>query len=71
MNEDSFFSNPENEELRKYIAMLPQRDQAVLYLYYFCGLGTAEIGTIMGSKRPATNQRLHRAKQKLKEIMKT
>lgn len=69
MNQDSFFSNPENERLRKYIAKLPDLDQVVINLFYFGDLSAREIGAVIGKKRLATLKIVERAREKLRQMM--
>lgn len=44
----------------------PEADRAVLYLFYYEGYTTGEIGALLGISQSAVTTRLQRARQKLK-----
>ena len=47
----------------------PEADRAVLYLFYYEGYTTGEIGALLGISQSAVTTRLQRARQKLKTIL--
>jgi len=69
MNLDAFLIKTEKQALHDYIAMLSERDQVVLNLFYFGDFSAAEIGIFIGKKRDATLKRLERAKERLRQRM--
>ena len=59
--------NPLIDELYQLIEQLPKADQALIYLY-IDGNSEAEISEILGISTSAVGVRIHRIKQKLKEM---
>ena len=47
----------------------PRGDQAVLYLHYYEGFSTQEVGEMLRISRSAVTTRLLRARKKLKDIL--
>lgn len=58
---------PEEAALLEQVMALPARDRAVLYLHYFEGFSTQEIGGMLKISQSAVTTRLLRARKKLKE----
>lgn len=57
----------EPEPLLRQIMALPRGDQAVLYLHYYEGFSTREVGDILRISQSAVTTRLLRARRRLKE----
>ena len=51
------------------VGRLKPGDRAVLYLFYYEGYTTGEIGALLGISQSAVTTRLQRARQKLKTIL--
>ena len=51
------------------LGRLKPGDRAVLYLFYYEGYTTGEIGALLGISQSAVTTRLQRARQKLKTIL--
>lgn len=58
---------PEAEPLLRRVMELPRKDQAVLYLHYYEGFSTREVGDMLHLSQSAVTTRLLRARKKLKE----
>ena len=58
---------PDSEPLLRQIMALPHGDQAVLYLHYYEGFSTREVGRLLHISQSAVTTRLQRARNKLKE----
>jgi len=68
--------NSESYDLQSYIDALPRcfaklshDDQVVLAMHYFCGQSAAQIATTLHTTRGAILARLHRARQRLRELL--
>ena len=59
-----------DRSVTKAVMSLPQKYRAVIYLYYYEGYKTPEIAKITGSGEATARSLLHRARGKLKEILK-
>lgn len=57
------------DTLTKCLGQLSHDDQVVLYLHYFCDLSACEIAKSLHTTRGAILVRLHRARQRLRELM--
>lgn len=60
---------PEREPLLRQVMELPHKDQAVLYLHYYEGFSTREVGDMLRLSQSAVTIRLLRARRKLKEVL--
>ena len=60
---------PQGEPLLRQVMELPRKDQAVLYLHYYEGFSTREVGEMLRISRSAVTTRLLRARKKLKDIL--
>ena len=60
---------PPADSLLRRIMELPRGDQAVLYLHYYEGFSTQEVGEMLRISRSAVTTRLLRARKKLKDIL--
>lgn len=60
---------PEDGVLLRQVMGLPPKDRAVLYLHYFEGFSTQEIGGMLLISQSAVTTRLLRARRKLKMEM--
>ncbi len=59
------FSDAENE-LRESLARLPEKYAVVLYLYYYEGYNTREIGDMLGKSENTVSSLLRRGREKLR-----
>lgn len=57
-------------EVRSAVAALPPRDREVIVLFYLEHRTVAEIGRLIGVSNNAIEVRLHRARAKLRELLK-
>ena len=55
-----------SHELLEQVMALPETERAAVYLYYYEGYDTAEIGRILGISRTAVTSRLDRARRRLR-----
>lgn len=60
------FPEPAQQTLWSELMALPARDRLPLYLHYYEGYSTSEIGTMLGLTATAIRSRLMRARSKLK-----
>ena len=60
---------PQGEPLLRRVMELPRKDQAVLYLHYYEGFSTREVGKLLHISQSAVTTRLLRARKKLKEAL--
>ena len=60
---------PPVDSLLHRIMELPRGDQAVLYLHYYEGFSTQEVGEMLRISQSAVTTRLFRARKKLKDIL--
>ena len=60
---------PWGEPLLRRVMELPRKDQAVLYLHYYEGFSTREVGKLLHISQSAVTTRLLRARKKLKEAL--
>lgn len=60
---------PRGEPLLRQVMELPRKDQAVLYLHYYEGFSTREVGKLLHISQSAVTTRLLRARKKLKEAL--
>lgn len=60
---------PRGEPLLRRVMELPRKDQAVLYLHYYEGFSTREVGKLLHISQSAVTTRLLRARKKLKEAL--
>ncbi|MCD8116006.1 MAG: RNA polymerase sigma factor [Oscillospiraceae bacterium] len=60
------FDAPEENEVFQAVMSLKEEKRAVIYLYYYEGYSTAEVGQILGLKRSTVSTRLDRARKRLK-----
>ena len=58
---------PEEEALLEQVLALRPGDRAVLYLFYYEGYSTQEVGEMLHLSQTAVTSRLQRARKKLKE----
>ncbi|MBE7007834.1 MAG: sigma-70 family RNA polymerase sigma factor [Ruminococcaceae bacterium] len=56
----------EDREVLQKVMELPEKDRAVVYLYYFEGYSTSEIARLTHTTQTAVSTRLARAREKLK-----
>ena len=67
LEEAAGLAAPEERSVLKLVMDLPAGDRAVLYLFYYEGYSTQEVGELLGLSQTAVTTRLQRARKKLKE----
>lgn len=68
--EDCFpFASPEESELFSAVMALGDRERAAVYLHYYEGYSSAEIGTMLGISRSAVTTRLYQARKHLRKAL--
>ena len=60
---------PEHRQLLEEVMKLGSKDRAVLYLFYYEGFSTEEIGQMLRISQSAVTTRLHRARKNLKATL--
>lgn len=60
---------PEYTPLLTHVMQQRPKDRAVLYLFYYEGFSTEEIGRILHTSQSAVTTRLHRARKTLKATL--
>lgn len=60
---------PEADDLRYLLDQLPQKYRAVIHLFYYEDMPTAQISAVLGIKEPTVRVQLNRARQMLKDII--
>ena len=60
-------AQPEEEAVLEQVLSLRPGDRAVLYLFYYEGYSTQEVGEMLHLSQTAATSRLQRARKKLKE----
>lgn len=55
-------------DIRQSLSRLAQNDKLVLTLFYLDGLSVKEIGTLLGLKESAVKTRLHRARERFRQV---
>lgn len=58
-------------DLEAAIGALPERSRAIVVLFDICGLTHAEIAEMLGIGIPTSKLQLHRARKKLREVLKS
>ena len=61
---------PEESAVAEALAALPQKDRALLHLYYYEGYQAEELARILGRPSGTVRGQLSRARQKLRELLK-
>lgn len=69
LTEDLPFESREEWDLHRELLKLPRKYRAVLHLFYWEDMTTAEIAKVLNCKPDAVRQRLTRGRAKLKEIL--
>jgi RNA polymerase sigma-70 factor (ECF subfamily) len=64
------FSTPEENAVHQALRELPEKYGAVLYLFYFEGYSTEEIGSITGTSTGNVRVRMNRARAMMREKLK-
>ncbi|MFC5590852.1 RNA polymerase sigma factor [Sporosarcina soli] len=65
-----FFKNEESRRLERLIATLPEDERVIILLRYVNELSYQEIGDLVDVSLATVRNKLHRAKKKLREIVK-
>lgn len=68
--QEPVFTAPEKSSLYDAVKELPQKNRLIVYLYYFEDYSVKEVAQMMGLSESAVQNRLFRAREKLKEILK-
>lgn len=68
--QEPVFTTPEKSSLYDAVKELPQKNRLIVYLYYFEDYSVKEVAQMMGLSESAVQNRLFRAREKLKEILK-
>jgi len=63
------FTTPEKNDLHLVIKKLPQKYATVIHLFYYEDLPIAKIAQILDTKESTVKSLLHRAREKLKELL--
>lgn len=68
--EDIFpFATPEESELFSAVMALGEKERAAVYLHYYEGYTSAEIGKMLGISRSAVTTRLYQARKHLRKAL--
>ena len=67
LEEAAELAAPEEQSMLSAVMDMPARDRAVLYLFYYEGYSTREVGELLGIRQTAVTTRLQRAREKLKK----
>ena len=67
LGEELVFRDGAQREVFQAVMELGERERAAVYLYYYEGFSTQEIGKALSISRTAVTSRLDRARQHLKE----
>ena len=70
LEEAVYFSVPEDRELFQAVMALPPKDRVVIHLHYYEGYTAREIGSQLGISESAVQNRLMRARKRLKSLLK-
>lgn len=70
LTQEPVFTTPEKSSLYDAVKELSQKNRLIVYLYYFEDYSVKEIAQMMGLSESAVQNRLFRAREKLKEILK-
>ena len=70
LTQEPVFTTPEKSSLYDAVKELPQKNRLIVYLYYFEDYSVKEVAQIMELSESAVQNRLFRAREKLKEILK-
>lgn len=63
-------ANENGGEVLAAVRSLDEKYSTVVFLYYYEGYSTAEIARILASRQGTVESRLHRARARLKELLK-
>lgn len=69
LNEDIAFHTPEQGEVFYAMMALKPKERVPVYLYYYEGYTTAEIGRLLHISQSAVTTRLSRARKHMKRIL--
>lgn len=67
LEEAADLAAPEERSVLKAVMAMPAADRAVLYLFYYEGYSTREVGELLRISQTAVTTRLQRARKKLKK----
>lgn len=68
-DEDSLVAILDRDEVERLLTQLPERDREILEFVYLDGLTIAQSAERLGISRNAADQRLFRARQRLKDLV--
>lgn len=60
-------SSPETDQVREQLLALPEKYRLPLYLFYYEGYSTAEIGQLLHKKESTVRSLLHRGRGQLRD----
>ena len=63
------FDRQSDLDLFTAVMKLPKKDRVVIHLFYYEELSIKQIADLLGVKETAVGTRLHRARNKLKEML--
>ncbi|UFJ43303.1 sigma-70 family RNA polymerase sigma factor [Brevibacillus humidisoli] len=61
--------NLDRADVTRVVMSLPYRHRQVIVLYYYSELSIAEVSAVLGLSEGTIRTRLHRARQKVKELL--
>ena len=70
MNIPVYDKHNEDTAVLDAVMSLPEKDRTIIHLYYYEGYSTPEISRITGRKESSVRSDLHRARTRLKSILK-
>lgn len=68
-NEIYTFDNPNDYDVFNAVMSLPKKERTVIHLFYYEDMAISDIAKLLKLKESAVKTRLHRARNKLKEIL--
>lgn len=66
LTEELTFHTPEQSEVFDAMMALKPKERACVYLYYYEGYSTGEVGMLLGISQTAVSTRLNRARKQMK-----
>ena len=67
--EELAIANIKKAELRRSLAMLPQKDQALIEALFYDGLSERQYAEALGISQSAVNKRKHRILRKMRKLL--
>lgn len=66
---EEVMKNSRDKELYEAIGRLPAKQRTAVVLYYFNGMSTREIASVMGCLEGTVKSRLYTARNQLKQVL--